>query len=429
MNAIFIVYFLYFIRFYPAIMTPDSYYVIHYANNFVLNDCHPLGHIWFFGLFFHLGKFIFGNLNKAVALATLFQMLFMSLLFSNVVRFLYNKGIKKWICIIVFLIYALSPLHAYYSITLWRDILFGGSFIVIIISLFSLISDSEKINKKYFVIFIISVLVMMFFRNNGVYVFIFMIPFIIYFFKNKRIAYSIVSILLVTLYFVVKGPIFDYYHVVKPLPAESYSIPLQQMARVIASGKEINDEDKEYLTKLFDYDRVANEYKTYISDPIKSVANNEVLAGDKKAFFKTYISLFLKYPNIYFDAYFLQTLGYWYPDVIYNCTGGETTSFFPEENVFNYPLTPKIYNNVINLTVSRSIPLSNLIWSVGLEFMILLVSTFILCYLKKYKYLVCYVPLYGLWVSIMVATPVFCELRYVYGLFTCMPLTLLIPFS
>ena len=37
-GVIFIGYFLYFIRFYPAIMTPDSYYVIHYANNFILSD-------------------------------------------------------------------------------------------------------------------------------------------------------------------------------------------------------------------------------------------------------------------------------------------------------------------------------------------------------------------------------------------------------
>lgn len=50
-------YLLYFVRFYPAIMTPDSYYVVHYANNFILSDFHSFGHTWFVGIFLHLGKY------------------------------------------------------------------------------------------------------------------------------------------------------------------------------------------------------------------------------------------------------------------------------------------------------------------------------------------------------------------------------------
>ncbi len=426
--SIFIIYFLYFIRFYPAIMTPDSYYVIHYSNNFILSDFHPFGHTWFFGIFFHLGKLLFNNLNKAVAFATLVQMGIMSLIFSNVIKFLYNKGVKKWICIMIFIAYAFSPLHAYYSITVWRDILFGGSFAILMISLYELISNEKEINKKYIILFILGSLILLFFRNNGIYIYLFMIPFIIIFFKKKRLLYSIITITTIVFYFVIKGPVFNYFNVEKTTSVEAFSIPLQQMARVISSSKEISGEDRKYLEKLFEYDKVSENYKTYISDPVKNLTNNEILSNDKKEFIKTYSSLFFKYPNIYFDAYFLQTLGYWYPDIIYNCTGGESSSIFSTENISSYPLTPSFYNKIIDFTVSRKIPLSNLIWSVGLQFIILLISTFIMCYLKKYKYIICFIPLYGLWLSIMVATPVFCELRYIYGLFVCTPLTIFIPF-
>lgn len=425
--GIFTIYFLFFIRFYPAIMTPDSYYVIHYSNNFILSDFHPFGHTWFFGIFFHLGKLLFGSLNKAVAFATLVQMGTMSLIFSNVIKFLYNKGLKKWFCLIILIVYAFSPLHAYYSITVWRDILFGGSFALLIISLYELINNEKEINKKYIILFIISSLIMLFFRNNGIYIYLFMGPFIIIFFKKKRLLYSIITISTVVFYFVVKGPVFSYFNVEKTTSVEAFSIPLQQMARVI-SLKNISGEERVYLEKLFEYDKVSDNYKTYISDPIKNITDNEVLSNNKKQFIKTYSNLFFKYPNIYFDAYLLQTLGYWYPDVIYNCTGGESNSIFSTENISNYPLTPSLYNKIIDFTVSRKIPLSNLIWSVGLQFLILLVSTFIMCYYKNYKYLICFIPLYGLWLSIVVATPVFCELRYVYGLFVCTPLTIFIPF-
>ena len=135
-----------------------------------------------------------------------------------------------------------------------------------------------------------------------------------------------------------------------------------------------------------------------------------------------------KYPNVYFEAYFLQTLGYWYPDVIYWATAGESSGFFDEEDVYSEPLTPKWYNNIIDMTTSRKIPLCNLIWSVALPFILLIIFSVVVCYINRKKYLLFYIPLYGLWISIMIATPVFCELRYVYGLFTCVPLVCFMPY-
>ena len=122
----------------------------------------------------------------------------------------------------------------------------------------------------------------------------------------------------------------------------------------------------------------------------------------------------------------LQTLGYWYPDVIYWATGSESKQLF-DENVYTDSLTPEIYNKLIDHTTYRELPLSNLIWSVGGAFFVLIISSFLTFYYNK-KYILCYIPLYGIWLSIMVATPVFCELRYVYGIFTCIPLLVLLPF-
>lgn len=428
-GVIFIGYFLYFIRFYPAIMTPDSYYVIHYANNFILSDYHTFGHTWFFGIFFHLGKFLFHSLSKSIAFSTLVQMLCMSLIFSTSIRYFYNKGLNKKICIFLTLFFAFNPLHAHYSITLWRDIMFGGSFLLILICLYEFISSKSKIKIAYIILFIIGVLIMLFFRNNGIYVYLFCIPFIIGFMKNKRIMMSIITISIACFYFVIKGPVFDYFNIEKTTSVEAFSIPLQQIARVIALDKNITAKDEKYLKKLFiDYDKVSTEYKPYISDPIKSLANNEILSDNKRDFLDTYLHLFTKYPNIYFEAYFSQTLGYWYPDVIYASTGGESVGFFPEENIRNTPLTPKWYNKVIDISVSRKIPLSNIIWSLGLQFIILLISFVMTMYFGNKKYLLCYIPLFGLWLSLMASTPVFCELRYIYGLFTCSPFLVFLPF-
>ena len=210
--------------------------------------------------------------------------------------------------------------------------MFGGSFLLILICLYEFISSKSKIKIAYIILFIIGVLIMLFFRNNGIYVYLFCIPFIIGFMKNKRIMMSIITISIACFYFVIKGPVFDYFNIEKTTSVEAFSIPLQQIARVIALDKNITAKDEKYLKKLFiDYDKVSTEYKPYISDPIKSLANNEILSDNKRDFLDTYLHLFTKYPNIYFEAYFSQTLGYWYPDVIYASTGGESVGFFPEE--------------------------------------------------------------------------------------------------
>lgn len=428
-SVIFIGDLLYFIRFYPAIMTPDSYYVIHYANNFILSDFHTFGHTWFFGIFFHLGKLIFSSLNKAVAFSIIIQMFCMSTIFATAIKYFYNKGLNKKICILITLFFALNPLHTHYSITLWRDVMFGGTFVIILICLYEFVSSKEKIKISYIILFIVGVFVMLFFRNNGIYVYLFSIPFIIVFMKNKRIMMSILTISIACFYFVIKGPVFDYFNISKTTSVEAFSIPLQQIARVVATGKKVNDNDEEYLRILFkDYDTIYKEYKPYISDSIKRLTNNDILSQNKSDFLKTYFHLSVKYPSIYFEAYFSQTLGYWYPDIIYASTGGESTGFFPEENISNYPLTPKWYNKIIDMTVSRKIPLSNIVWSLGIQFIILLISFVITLYLGNKKYVLCYVPLFGLWLSLMVSTPVFCELRYIYGLFTCAPFILILPF-
>ena len=237
---------------------------------------------------------------------------------------------------------------------------------------------------------------------------------------------SILCFSILSFYFIIKGPVFSYFNIEKTTSVEAFSIPLQQIARVIASDRDILGEDRVYLEKLFNYNEVKEKYSSVISDPIKNITNNDVLSNNKIDFFKTYIKLFIKYPNVYAEAYFLQTLGYWYPDVIYWATAGESRGIFETEKIYNTPLTPDWYNNIIDTTTSRKLPLNNLIWSIGLNFVVLLTTSIIMCYFDKKKYLLCLIPLYGLWISIMLATPVFSELRYVYGLFTCMPIVVCI---
>ena len=417
----------YLFRFFPAIMTPDSYYSIHYVKNGILSDFHAFGHTWFFGLFYYLGMFLFNNMNIAVNFYIIVQMLICSLIFTYILKFLFDNGVKKIYIILVFLLFAFSPLFALYSITLWRDILFGMAFATLFIAIYNFVKNEYQFKVSIIIIYIISILVILFFRNNGIYVFLLFIPFFIFLVKSNRKYIVIVNFVIVILYFIVKGPVFNYLEVEKTTSVEAFSIPLQQISRVIVNDGEIDQPSYDYLNEILDIQKVKDSYDPTISDFVKRASDNKKISNDKIKFLTTWFNIGFKNPRLYFEGYLCSTLGYWYPDVIYWATAGESSSIFNDINVFSKPLGPSFLKKT-DVLISRKIPLSSILWSIGTMFIILVVSTFLLIYRSKSKFLIAYIPLYCLWFTYMLATPVFSELRYVYGLFVCMPLLVFAPF-
>jgi hypothetical protein len=89
---------------------------------------------------------------------------------------------------------------------------------------------------------------------------------------------------------------------------------------------------------------------------------------------------------------------------------------------------PRQFNEFLDTLESRETPILNIEWSIGLCFWIILIFG-ILSY-KKHRLigLYPYIPILGIWVTMMVASPVFGEFRYVFGAFTCLPLFCLVPY-
>ena len=416
-----------FLRFFPAIISPDSYYVVNNVENTILSDHHTFGHTWFFAFFYKMGKAIFSTINGGVAFYTVFQMIIMALIYTFSIKYFYNRGLKKWICILLAFFIGLNPLYSRYSVTLWRDVLFGMSFVVLFLTLYDYIKEDFKVKKINVLLFTIFTIVMLFFRNNGIYVFLFITPFIIFIGKKQVIKKSIYFLIIIVSYFIIKGPIFNHFEVEKGKMSEAYSIPIQQISRVIASKKEIKEEDYEFLSNLYNVENAKENYDPVISDRMKETIDNEYLDENKAEFFKTWFSLLKQHPSLYFEAYFTQTLGYWYPDVKYWATCGEGESFFNPE-FRTETLLPSKVNKVLDLTIARPIPFALLIWSIGTHFFLLITFTFISIYKFGKQHILYYIPFYGLWFTMLIASPVFAELRYVFGLFACMPFILITPF-
>ena len=68
------------------------------------------------------------------------------------------------------------------------------------------------------------------------------------------------------------------------------------------------------------------------------------------------------------------------------------------------------------------------LFSIGFNFWMILIITMYCIYKKQYRYMLTLVPIIILWLTNL-ASPVWCEYRYIYGMFTTMPIFLFVVSS
>ena len=186
-----------------------------------------------------------------------------------------QKGVKSAYLVLIGAIYILSPINQMYSITMWKDIPFGVT-VVLFTLLLCVMRDHLKTggsNRICWVLFVPVSFGLCFFRSNGLYVFLGMIPFLIWAcWKQWKAAVGAVAMVLI-LGIIYKGPVFSYFHVSEPDMIESLSIPAQQITAVISYDGKISEEQKKLLAGVIELEKVPEAYleSTTCSDAIKNL--------------------------------------------------------------------------------------------------------------------------------------------------------------
>lgn len=428
----------YFLRFYPGIMTNDSFKqmwqirgIIPYSNH------HPWLHTLIIKLFYTIGTSLTNDVNKGVAVYSLFQMVVASISFSYVVYTLYKNNIKKmWVAIIWAFLFLL-PFNAIYSITMWKDVMF--SYIILVFSVF--IWDHCYNNLDWTItrktIFIILSFLMCLMRSNGLiaYLLFLIVLAAVYRSELKRLKFSIlISIALVLLF---KIPLMNIYNVTDPDFVESLSIPVQQVAYVIKKDEKLSQDEIKEISKIVDINRIktdSNIPKYYtISDRVKNNVRdndtNNYLENNKGKFLKLWINVGLKNPDEYIKAYVLQTSGYWYHNFGKYWIYSETISIDPSNKISDIDivqtnLAPRTISNIIEKALDTTSEIYYKIWSPAMSFYIIVISLFI-AIIKKQNILP-YIFTIAVWLTLLIATPVSCEFRYAYSLFISFPILFLL---
>ncbi len=414
-----------FLTQYPGVLTSDSTSQVRQTMIHTYSNHHPYYHTQIIHLLMNVGMALFGDINAAVATYTVFQIAAMGFIFAFAVFTLWQATRDRLFAMLAFLAYLLLPYHISYSFSVWKDVLFGGVVLLFALGSYRVLKNIGRHPVPNVVLTAVSALGVCLLRSNGMVAFtVALIAFAVLFFRRGKKAMTFVLLGTLAVSFVLKHPVLDALHVTQPDTVESLSIPVQQIARVVADGKPLTEEQKALLGQVIDLDAVPSAYDGWISDPIKNLVRDsgrqDLLHTRRGDLIRCYLQIGLRYPHKYLEAWIDQTLGYWNAgyhywiwgkDVAENRLGIETSVASPRA----LTLFDRYRNAWSELPALQPFVCIGLhVWGIVLLALLALVR-------RDRAALFVTVPFLAVVLTLLIATPVYSEFRYAYAVFCGTP--------
>lgn len=409
---------------YPGTLSTDSINQISQILSNSYSNHHPFYHTMIIKIFISVGMKLFHSLTAGIALYSVFSVIFMSSCFSLVIVTLYQMRIAyRWI-VLCLIWYVIMPYHILFSFTMWKDVIFGGMLVILITALFRIICDIGKNNHINYILLVIGCLGECLLRSNGWTAFLMTtIVFVLVFRKSHKKITRIFFIVLITSY-ILKHPVLAALGVKQPDFIESLSIPAQQISRVVTDCGELTKEQYDLLQQIISVERIPKIYNERISDPIKNAVrdknNQSYLEHHKTEYLKLWIELGLKHPVKYIESFIDQTCGYW--------NGGYSYDIFASGIVVNdMGISKIVYSNILDMVKNMYlwcflyIPVLQIFTSIGFHVW-LTIGLGAIAIINRKKEAFLSVPIIAIIFTLLIATPVYCEFRYAYSVFTSIPI-------
>lgn len=320
-----------YLAYYPAICSYDMPVQTGQVVEHYYVDHHPIAHTFLLKCFMNLGNNVFGSVTSGIGVFAFLQLLFLAAAFACGVSLLFKNGVGRVWLTLVQLWCMFYPFHWYMGVSLTKDTIFTGFFVLSLLLLYELLGESESGPRRpgKEICFAIAVVGMILFRNNGKYAFLVLLVLLILAFlfgKGRRRSWGRILLWSVGAFLVgnlLLSAVFRISGAEQGDRREMLSMPIQQLARTMLyhGGAGVLPEDDNTMDeadKALINDFILNEgYKNYdphISDPVKSNTNTYVVRYRPKEFLATYLRLFGRYPGDYLNAALTVNAGYLYPE-------------------------------------------------------------------------------------------------------------------
>lgn len=306
------------LAYYPVIMSYDFHKQSLEAlwGPSYFNNHHPLAHTYLIYLFRCLGEKL-GSFEVGFACFCLLQQLITVSILAYACVVIYRLTEKRWAMICSALFFGLFPLISVFVMCTTKDVLFGAFFLLFLL-LFA--QKIEKNTWKSNLLWIVSGILMVLFRNNALYAMVLFGIFFLLLVPGKRKLQALLVLLL--LLGCGKGALWGLqtvFHAYQGSSIEKYSVLYQSMARVGKNQRNNLSEETYTLVDRYVTDSCWEEYNPVLADTIKASVQ-QVNMNEKKSWdnlgevVRDWMKIGVQYPNDYLDAFLDLTRGYWFLD-------------------------------------------------------------------------------------------------------------------
>lgn len=366
------------------------------------------------------------------------QTLAMAVMVGYFPAWLAKKQFSFWVAVPVLAYFALNPIFAVYAGTMWKDVLFGALILLYTLQVYDILESKGEALKHAGALagFLTLNLLVCFMRNNGYYIVLvtLVVLAVLYQKQWKRLLPAFLAVLILVP--VVQGP---GYKAMKILPspfAESVGVPLQQMSYTVVCGGKMTARQKAYMENLLPQQTIKQAYRPFTADGIKfhKQFNGIYLEEHKAEFFKTWLGMLVPNFSLYVKAYAMETLGYWHMGttnwvaafgVAKGC-GAEQMDIVPR-NIAGLAANQQAIKNHISYT-QRCIPFVSWILNIGFLVWAAVFALFQLLQRRDRRRALTLLPGALLWLTLMVASPTYCEFRYLFFFALQLPLAVFLSF-
>lgn len=433
----------YIIAFYPAIMSPDpSFQLLQYFNinnkysdyvvlidkNVILTNHHPVVHTIILGSLVKLGIKLFSSLNAGLFIYSIIQTIILASTLSYTIKFMKDINVSLKYRKICLLIYSLVPVFPLYAMSPVKDVIFGCLIIIYIISFYNMINLKGKLKIKDMVMEMLLIILIILFRNNGFHIVLLSLLFLLFLGRQNIFKYIIIICITITFYYSYNNVILPHFKITNGSIREVLSVPFQQTARYVKKyKKEVTSDEKKAIDKLLNYDTIASRYNPALADPVKNEFNRYYTDDDLKNYFKVWFTQLKKHPLVYVEATIANTYGYIYPvetNWYVHIKGKKIINNYGFDYHFNENLRPLRMVLGGFATVFPYIPFIGLLINIGFNTWILLFMLSYLFYRKKYKDIILLIPSF-LILLVCFVSPANTYFRYALPNVFALPLMLL----
>ena len=321
--------------------------------------------------------------------------------------------------------FGIYPVFPMYGMTMWKDVFFGLIICLIVLNICMLCLADESQQKKLLLHNVVLSLLMCLIRHNGVIVFVPSAIALAIRFRKHRKFYILSASGVLAFYLLLQFVIIPLSSVLTWRNSEGFSIPLQQIARVVFYDPDsLSDDQKQVIADYFNGRDLAALYNPVLSNNVKFSLDEDAFAKNPQPLIKLWWDLGRTHLKAYIEAPLQNSYGYWWPGAVKLQNAALGLGYENYCGIHSQPLIrSKIMEKIGDFMLNDryyTVPVLSWLFTPGLFGWIL----FFLWRWSRYRsnsMRIALVPLLSLWIQ-MLGCPAFCELRYVYGLPAALPL-------